>query len=767
MSERSRRKRGDVYAQNNNGQKDEEYWISCVLRCLIQNKNRMELEKLQKKVEDEHKKKYPDFEKIINRYSNLFRIEEGDQTKEDDEEDGVLVDSIVSGRTEVRLCEKHCSKAGSCKSVECKSLHMCRFYILNECNFQPCLFGHDIRNDHNVYILQMHLLHALGPQDVGYLLRDVRNRNETTMPTICSFYNVKMGCSREDCQFLHLCKKFVEEDCKFGMGCKRSHNLFDKQPVQVFKRYGIAENDVEKVMDLIRKTLDKSTPAKSATEMKQTCYITSKSVKYPSSQGPCNRYFVNEKKLALEENKNLIRSSCIDAPTRITKEVIYIPSRPQSDNSYRIDEENSNTYHREDSRHVVIDEGYQHKLKYCYRELVPPDRKSQECETHQTHTKEGTRFEDVSSDEDYEPLDKEVPTFGIQERVNLETSNVCSPKETQKNECDRKVESARLVQIIDIPITKKPSCAKSQTVSTEYMELRYETMDCPGSKTKLKSHSLSFLENKRNQIQIKSKPSKRVFQPTTDKNDEGKIESAEILNYIIDLIDTEGTLAAKEEVKNEISQDDTANKGSGYKFQEPASVHVFKITESNNIEHDPVTEREYNQASMDNSSENSEKADATNLVLHDHSHKSEGAKEKDSAYEYAFHSSQDMQYTLSEDSMYKMKSVRDDRPENVKETCSSILTKGDKECDSQLGAEEFKVKRVTVNNGQPQWMFCSVDTLTSLNMDSETQEKLENSYQLFQQSRQCFFEAAGSRLHVDFMTMCGKILNNDIEQQGQ
>ncbi|KAL3848446.1 hypothetical protein ACJMK2_019303 [Sinanodonta woodiana] len=744
MSQRSRRKRGDVYSRNYDGHNDHEYWISSVLRCLIRNKNRMELKKLQKKIEDQDREKHPNFERQIKRYPNLFRLEKDDLATEDE---GVLENTIVSGTTELRLCEKHCSTAGSCKSQECKSLHMCRFYILNECDYKPCLFGHEIRNDHNVEILRKHVLHALGPRDLGDLLRDVRNRNETTMPTTCTFYNIKKGCQREDCQFLHLCKKFVEENCKFGSDCKRSHNCFDIQPVKVFKRYGIHEKDVTHVMRLIR--------SKAATGMKQACNITPKIVKNPLSQGPSNRYFVHE--------KDSTSASCKDAPERPKQEAIYTRSHRQNDNTFRnVDELGPDTFNIKDSRHVVIDPGYQNKPKYCHGDFVPPDIKSQVSQTHQTHMKEGTHFEDISEDEDDDPPDNAVVTnFLMQERVRLGTSIVSSPKETQNNQCDEE-KSVDIVQTFDNQNTNKPFCAKSPLAYGESMELKNDTMDCPGIASKLPSYPLVFLENKGNQTQIKSKPTKRVFIPPTDISEEEKIVPAEIPNYISDLSETEGTLAA-----NEMSKYDTENKRFGNTFKKPTDEPVFKKPKCNNLELVPALAREYSQVAIDKSSENNEKVDATNIILNDDIHNSDESNMKESAEVDAFNSSQETQDMLPEDSVYKPKSVSDDRSENVNKIDSSTVSTEDRKSEWPVGTQEFKVKRVSVNNKKSQWMFCSVDTCTSLNMDSETQEKLEKSYQVFQQSRQCFLEASGSRLHVDFMTMNGKVLNNHIKQQGQ
>ncbi|KAK3578609.1 hypothetical protein CHS0354_002181 [Potamilus streckersoni] len=234
------------------------YWISSILSCLVENGNRMELEQLQREVERKHAKQYSNIETEIEKFPNIFDISESisDIDADGNEEEGILRDKYVCGKTDARLCEKHCSIAGSCSSEDCNRLHICKFYILNTCSFQQCLFGHDITDPHNVRVLQMYMLHALSIEDLRYLMRNIKNRNETTMPSICRFYNSWKGCSHNECQFLHLCKWFVRGDCKFDLTCQRSHNYFDRQPSLVLKRYGIHE---EKYMEDVKMYLRDST----------------------------------------------------------------------------------------------------------------------------------------------------------------------------------------------------------------------------------------------------------------------------------------------------------------------------------------------------------------------------------------------------------------------------------------------------------------------------------------------------------------------------
>lgn len=64
------------------------------------------------------------------------------------------------------------------------------------------------------------------------------NLNAPPSPVICTFYNTESNCRYGDsCPFVHLCKYFVKEECRYGSVCKRSHNIFDKQPRSVLEKY--------------------------------------------------------------------------------------------------------------------------------------------------------------------------------------------------------------------------------------------------------------------------------------------------------------------------------------------------------------------------------------------------------------------------------------------------------------------------------------------------------------------------------------------------
>ena len=57
---------------------------------------------------------------------------------------------------------------------------------------------------------------------------------------ICSQAGEKGGCLQKGCMQLHLCPNFIEDRCKFGPKCKRSHNLSDEPTVRVLNHFRLS-----------------------------------------------------------------------------------------------------------------------------------------------------------------------------------------------------------------------------------------------------------------------------------------------------------------------------------------------------------------------------------------------------------------------------------------------------------------------------------------------------------------------------------------------
>ncbi|CAG2245937.1 PARP7S [Mytilus edulis] len=158
--------------------------------------------------------------------------------------------SFISALTKLELCPTHCSGRGTCRgSPICDKLHICKFYLLsNSCHVaksgKVCAFGHDLTTAHNKALLRENYIDELRLEDLRNLFKSVKSRCPMTTPQICKFYNVGKGCTKDirgqPCPFLHLCRFYISGTCKFGKGCRRSHDLLNQQVKALLEKYGIS-----------------------------------------------------------------------------------------------------------------------------------------------------------------------------------------------------------------------------------------------------------------------------------------------------------------------------------------------------------------------------------------------------------------------------------------------------------------------------------------------------------------------------------------------
>ncbi|KAK3600069.1 hypothetical protein CHS0354_009688 [Potamilus streckersoni] len=162
---------------------------------------------------------------------------------------------MVKPQIKLELCKIHCSKNGNCvgrPNTLCNGLHVCKFYILGSCKqkVKNCKYGHNLSTQHNVQVLQDHLLDHLKEEELKYLLNLAVNRPKTTVPQICKFYNVEKGCSNQKegkpCPYLHLCKHYIIGECRHKGNCKRNHDVFVRDVKLLLERYKIDTARTEK-----------------------------------------------------------------------------------------------------------------------------------------------------------------------------------------------------------------------------------------------------------------------------------------------------------------------------------------------------------------------------------------------------------------------------------------------------------------------------------------------------------------------------------------
>ena len=162
----------------------------------------------------------------------------------------------------IKICKFSDTRSNA--NCKCDALHICKFFMLSECQDMFCAFGHDLRTEHNVRILKKHFLHRLTIKQLKAFIRQKQTRNETTIPLICNFYNSVRGCKHEnmtedtECSYIHVCRYYTRNNCKFGSGCKRSHDLLSGQSLKILKLYGLEQNPSEEILTLLNKKVDPS-----------------------------------------------------------------------------------------------------------------------------------------------------------------------------------------------------------------------------------------------------------------------------------------------------------------------------------------------------------------------------------------------------------------------------------------------------------------------------------------------------------------------------
>ncbi|KAL4222038.1 polymerase [Mactra antiquata] len=172
---------------------------------------------------------------ILQKYPNNFEICQ----------DHVEIVRLI---TKINVCETHCKKNEKCSGniPFCSGLHVCKYFILSgKCTFGgTCRYGHDLTTPHNMAVLREHLLDSITVPDFMMFMKQSRNQSEFAAPMICKFYNSKRGCNTANktgnCPFLHLCRHYIQQSCKFGKKCFKSHDILSPSTKVILEKHGIS-----------------------------------------------------------------------------------------------------------------------------------------------------------------------------------------------------------------------------------------------------------------------------------------------------------------------------------------------------------------------------------------------------------------------------------------------------------------------------------------------------------------------------------------------
>ncbi|KAM7325620.1 hypothetical protein ACRRTK_015873 [Alexandromys fortis] len=168
---------------------------------------------------------------------------------------------VVLAVSSLRLCRAHQGPKPGCTGL-CAQLHLCKFLIYGSCKFpktgKNCRNGHNLKTDHNLSVLRTHGVDHLNYNELCQLL--VQN-DPWLLPEICLHYNKGDGpfgsCSfQKQCIKLHICQYYLQGDCKFGTGCKRSHEITNSENLQKLEKLGISSDMMSRLLSTYRNAYD-------------------------------------------------------------------------------------------------------------------------------------------------------------------------------------------------------------------------------------------------------------------------------------------------------------------------------------------------------------------------------------------------------------------------------------------------------------------------------------------------------------------------------
>ena len=145
---------------------------------------------------------------------------------------------------DARACFKYRKhNTDGCENDKCPFFHICRDFIAGSCPWESnCHFNHSFHSKSNAKVCSEAGLQAFTDEEIRTIVF-------RSTPVVCSSFN-KGGC-REDCPDLHVCSKYLrndcsDEDCKFGHKIKGlEHNNWI---LETFCMLKIAENTLCKMV---------------------------------------------------------------------------------------------------------------------------------------------------------------------------------------------------------------------------------------------------------------------------------------------------------------------------------------------------------------------------------------------------------------------------------------------------------------------------------------------------------------------------------------
>ncbi|XP_052387349.1 protein mono-ADP-ribosyltransferase PARP12-like isoform X1 [Carassius gibelio] len=184
---------------------------------------------------------------VLDDHQRFVIVQDDDSSPRSSKPDA---DSLILAKTSLRL-----SKHDKCPG--CEDLHLCRYFVCGNCRFgTKCKNSHDLTSAHNSDLLKKHDLHGLAS---GELFQLLLQNDPSLLPEVCFHYNKGKGeygsCKyKTSCGNLHLCLHFLQDDCKFGAACKRTHS-FNAHALKILNTRGLSSENMRKLLRLYKSKL--------------------------------------------------------------------------------------------------------------------------------------------------------------------------------------------------------------------------------------------------------------------------------------------------------------------------------------------------------------------------------------------------------------------------------------------------------------------------------------------------------------------------------
>ena len=123
---------------------------------------------------------------------------------------------VVTSVQHLVLCSAYQITTRACSG--CDLLHLCRDHLAGKCSRQPCKSIHWIKHSRNATALAKAGVDSLSKEEISLAI-------QYSLPHICPEYNSNFGCMKSACTDVHICARYVNNNCSSENNCKKEHLL--------------------------------------------------------------------------------------------------------------------------------------------------------------------------------------------------------------------------------------------------------------------------------------------------------------------------------------------------------------------------------------------------------------------------------------------------------------------------------------------------------------------------------------------------------------